>query len=106
AARDASRLAYVALTRAQSQVVAWWAPSFDEPNGGLSRLLRGRAPGNPRRTSYSGLLRAAEESGVSSEPEIAELDDEVDEIPLRSMPAGADVPSPMAQLPAGAAFGS
>lgn len=156
AARDASRLAYVALTRAQSQVVAWWAPSFDEPNGGLSRLLRGRAPGNPsvpdkcspakisdmdalkrlraweaqggpviedalvtgfvpaatsspsddlavrvfdrpidtawRRTSYSGLLRAAEESGVSSEPEVAELDDEVDEIPLRSIPAGADVP--------------
>ncbi|SHU05084.1 exodeoxyribonuclease V subunit beta [Mycobacteroides abscessus] len=170
AARDASRLAYVALTRAQSQVVAWWAPSFDEPNGGLSRLLRGRAPGNPsvpdkcspakisdadalkrlraweaqggpviedalvagfvpaatsspsddlavrvfdrpidtawRRTSYSGLLRAAEESGVSSEPEAAELDDEVDDIPLRSIPAGAHVPSPMAQLPAGAAFGS
>lgn len=170
AARDASRLTYVALTRAQSQVVAWWAPSFDEPNGGLSRLLRGRAPGNPsvpdkcapakisdvdalkrlraweaeggpvieealvagfapaaapsisgdlavrvfdrpidtawRRTSYSGLLRAVEESGVSSEPDAVELDDEVDDIPLRSTPTGADVPSPMAQLPAGAAFGS
>ena len=39
------RLCYVAMTRAQSQVVAWWAPSWDEPNGGLSRLLRGRAPG-------------------------------------------------------------
>ena len=36
------RLCYVALTRAQSQIVAWWAPSWDEPNGGLSRLLRGR----------------------------------------------------------------
>ncbi|MUM19651.1 exodeoxyribonuclease V subunit beta [Mycobacterium sp. CBMA271] len=170
AARDASRLTYVALTRAQSQVVAWWAPSFDEPNGGLSRLLRGRAPGNPpvpdkcapakisdadalkrlrawetaggpsieesvvagfvpaampsvigdlavrvfdrsidtvwRRTSYSGLLRAAEEAGVSSEPELVELDDEVDDIPLRSTPTGVDVPSPMADLPAGAAFGS
>ena len=33
------------MTRAQAQVVAWWAPSFDEPNGGLSRLLRGRGPG-------------------------------------------------------------
>jgi exodeoxyribonuclease V beta subunit len=45
AAADDSRLTYVALTRAQSQVVAWWAPSWDEPNGGLSRLLRGRGPG-------------------------------------------------------------
>ena len=44
-ASDDIRLTYVALTRAQSQVVAWWAPSWDEPNGGLSRLLRGRAPG-------------------------------------------------------------
>ncbi|MCB1292856.1 MAG: exodeoxyribonuclease V subunit beta, partial [Mycobacterium sp.] len=44
-ASDDSRLTYVALTRAQAQVVAWWAPSYDEPNGGLSRLLRGRGPG-------------------------------------------------------------
>jgi exodeoxyribonuclease V beta subunit len=41
-ARNNIRLTYVALTRAQSQVVAWWAPSWDERNGGLSRLLRGR----------------------------------------------------------------
>ena len=47
AAGDDVRLTYVALTRAQSQVVAWWAPSNDEPNGGLSRLLRGRQPGDP-----------------------------------------------------------
>ncbi|MFZ3293222.1 UvrD-helicase domain-containing protein, partial [Mycobacterium sp.] len=45
AARDNIRLTYVALTRAQSQVVAWWAPTRDEINGGLSRLLRGRQPG-------------------------------------------------------------
>ena len=45
AAGDDSRLTYVAMTRAQSQVVAWWSPSYDEPNGGLSRLLRGRRPG-------------------------------------------------------------
>ena len=44
-ADDNIRQTYVALTRAQSQVVAWWAPSHDEPNGGLSRLLRGRAIG-------------------------------------------------------------
>jgi exodeoxyribonuclease V beta subunit len=46
AARDNIRLTYVALTRAQSQVVAWWAPTFDEVNGGLSRLLRGRDIGD------------------------------------------------------------
>ena len=45
-ASDDSRLTYVALTRAQAQVVAWWSPAFDEPNGGLSRLLRGRRPGD------------------------------------------------------------
>jgi len=45
AANDDSRLTYVAMTRAQSQVVAWWSPAYDEPNGGLSRLLRGRRPG-------------------------------------------------------------
>jgi exodeoxyribonuclease V beta subunit len=44
-ARNNIRVTYVALTRAQSQVVAWWAPSWDEPNGGLSRLLRDRDRG-------------------------------------------------------------
>lgn len=171
AASDDVRLTYVALTRAQSQVVAWWAPSWDEPNGGLSRLLRGRRPGEAvvpdrcdppklddadamaalrawadlggpvleesviaapaspapeprptglsvrhfhrgidttwRRTSYSGLLRAAESSGVTSEPEVVELDDETAEVPVSVTPStGADVPSPMADLPTGAKFGS
>jgi exodeoxyribonuclease V beta subunit len=46
-AGDDIRLTYVALTRAQSQVVAWWAPSWDEINGGISRLLRGRKQGDP-----------------------------------------------------------
>ncbi|AGB21314.1 DNA helicase/exodeoxyribonuclease V, beta subunit [Mycobacterium sp. JS623] len=169
-ASDDSRLTYVALTRAQSQVVAWWAPSSDEPNGGLSRLLRGRRPGEAevpnsaqpakvsdgdamarlreweaaggpviedsliapmpalpgevaptdldvrhfhrgidttwRRTSYSGLIRDAEATPVSSEPEVVELDDEVAEIPLVSSAAGDDVPSPMADLPSGAKFGT
>jgi exodeoxyribonuclease V beta subunit len=175
AAADDVRLTYVAMTRAQSQVVAWWAPSNDEPNGGLSRLLRGRAPGDPvvpdrcdppriddpdamarlrawadvggpvleesviapsvqvelpcapddldvrhfrrridtswRRTSYSGLIRAAEAEqspGVSSEPEVIELDDEAGEVP-EPLPAGPEtpsVPSPMADLPMGAKFGT
>ncbi|WP_123029201.1 exodeoxyribonuclease V subunit beta [Mycolicibacterium stellerae] len=169
-ASDVSRLMYVAMTRAQSQVVAWWAPSWDEPNGGLSRLLRGRRPGDAavpdrcspdkisdddamarfgeweaaggfvieesvvrpfpalppqeqradlaarhfhrsidaawRRTSYSGLIRAAESTPVSSEPEVVELDDEVAEIPLTTTAVGADVASPMADLPMGAKFGT
>ncbi|WP_235561986.1 UvrD-helicase domain-containing protein [Marmoricola sp. Leaf446] len=41
------RLTYVALTRAQSQVVAWWAPTRDSVNAGWSRLLLGRTPGSP-----------------------------------------------------------
>jgi exodeoxyribonuclease V beta subunit len=171
AASDDVRLTYVALTRAQSQVVAWWAPSWDEPNGGLSRLLRGRQPGDPvvpdrcdppkiddadamatlrawenvggpvledsviapptavqlpatpsdldvrhfhrridaswRRTSYSGLIRAAETAGVTSEPEVIELDDEVGEVPVHETSGiGVDVPSPMADLPTGAKFGT
>ncbi|OBG72903.1 exodeoxyribonuclease V subunit beta [Mycobacterium sp. E1715] len=172
-ASDDSRLTYVALTRAQSQVVAWWSPAFDEPNGGLSRLLRGRRPSEPcvpdrcepakipdddaldrlreweaaggpviersvvaaapsvppapvpadldsrhfhraidtgwRRTSYSGLIRVAENSagaGVSSEPEVTELDDEAGEIPLAQNASGRQVPSPMADLPMGAKFGT
>ncbi|BBY12088.1 exodeoxyribonuclease V subunit beta [Mycobacterium marseillense] len=169
-ASDDSRLTYVALTRAQTQVVAWWSPAYYEPNGGLSRLLRGRRPGDPvvpdrcepakvsdddalarlreweaaggpviedavvapapalppapvprnldsrhfhraidttwRRTSYSGLIRVAQADGVSSEPDVAGIDDEVGDIPLASLVAGPDVPSPMADLPAGATFGS
>ncbi|VEG51888.1 exodeoxyribonuclease V subunit beta [Mycolicibacterium aurum] len=175
AAADDVRLTYVAMTRAQSQVVAWWAPSNDEPNGGLSRLLRGRSPGDPvvpdrcdppriddpdamallrawsdaggpvleesiiaplvevelpsppddldvrhftrridaswRRTSYSGLIRSAEAEqspGVSSEPEVVELDDEAGEVPGSEPadPQAPSVPSPMADLPMGAKFGT
>lgn len=170
AAGDDSRLTYVAMTRAQAQVVAWWSPAYDEPNGGLSRLLRGRRPGEAtvpdrvqppkvsdeealerfreweaaggpvieesvvaatsapptartpsdldarhfhrsvdttwRRTSYSALIRPMETTGVSSEPEIVELDDEAADIPVVHRDSGSDVPSPMAQLPTGAKLGS
>lgn len=172
AARDTIRLTYVALTRAQSQVVAWWAPTKDEVNGGLSRLLRGRgigeaavpdrcAPrvsddeastvfgrwqdaGGPvvevsevaapavmdathsveglavrhfhrsidtlwRRTSYSALVRghdpAPAAAGVTSEPEVAVRDDEV-EIVVAEPSEGAEFTSPMAEMPSGATFGS
>jgi exodeoxyribonuclease V beta subunit len=169
-AGDDSRLTYVAMTRAQAQVVAWWSSARDEPNGGLSRLLRGRQPGESvvpnrcvpskisdddalarlrqweaaggpvleesvltpapappakpvpkglgarhfhrsidttwRRTSYSGLIRVAETTGVSSEPEVVALDDEVGDLPLLQPATGPHVPSPMADLPKGAKFGT
>lgn len=39
------RLLYVALTRARTQVVLWWAPSYNCRLSALHRLLFGRAPG-------------------------------------------------------------
>lgn len=38
-AGEVLRLAYVAMTRAKSQLVAWWAPTRDAQNSGLHRLL-------------------------------------------------------------------
>jgi exodeoxyribonuclease V beta subunit len=40
------RLLYVALTRAQCQVVTWWAPSFNTPASALQRFAS-RQPGDP-----------------------------------------------------------
>ena len=40
------RLLYVALTRAQSQVVTWWFPSSNTPGSALHRMLMGRPPGS------------------------------------------------------------
>jgi exodeoxyribonuclease V beta subunit len=44
-AGESLRLLYVAMTRAQSQVVCWWAPSTNAPASPLHRLLLGRGPG-------------------------------------------------------------
>ncbi len=41
-AGEALRLLYVGLTRAQSQVVTWWAPTKNTPCSGLHRVLFGR----------------------------------------------------------------
>ncbi|BBZ49525.1 exodeoxyribonuclease V subunit beta [Mycobacterium heidelbergense] len=170
-AQDNLRTTYVALTRAQSQVVAWWAPTKYEVSGGLSRLLRGRgvgesgvpdrcgpditdedawavfkrweAVGGPsveesviatppaghapepppdfavrhfhrtidtswRRTSYSALVRGAEEVAVRviSEPEVGVRDDEVEAVVVAAPAPEHSVASPLAAMPAGAAFGS
>src|SRR5262249_36770368 len=64
-----------------------------------------------RRTSYSALIRGAQEFGVSSEPEMTARDDEIDDFAVAVAVApgapvvGADVASPMSCLPAGATFG-
>jgi exodeoxyribonuclease V beta subunit len=59
-----------------------------------------------RRTSYSGLVRVAKAVGVTSEPEVTELDDETGDISLTENASGPSVLSPMAALPRGATFGS
>ncbi len=170
------RKLYVALTRAQSQVVTWWAPDEGTDKGALHRMLFGRRPGardvlriapvqgddraqeilrtierdyggpvaelasadrarltvpecedGPlaarvfdrlidtewRRTSYSGLIRVEEQAIATSEPEVVGKDDEPGddeaEDPTPSdggVDEAADLPSPMADLPAGAGFGS
>jgi|GEM_PF-48022 len=40
------RLLYVALTRAQCQVVAWWAPTYGTGAAPLHRMILGRLPGS------------------------------------------------------------
>lgn len=44
-AAEELRLTYVAMTRAQSQVVVWWGRSRDASRGGVTRLMLGRRPG-------------------------------------------------------------
>ena len=44
-AGESLRLLYVALTRAQSQAVVWWAPSSNAHHAPLHRMLFGREPG-------------------------------------------------------------
>ncbi|GAA3528972.1 RecBCD enzyme subunit RecB [Aeromicrobium flavum] len=168
-AGEVLRLAYVAMTRAKSQLVAWWAPTRDAGNSGLHRLLFRADPARPdvpevapvpddatavsvlrgwqdrggpalervvpravtapapaqephdlavrafdreldtawRRTSYSGLIRDDQDTPhVGSEPDDEGTTDE-DEALLAPVTAAADArPSPMADLPKGATFGS
>ena len=187
------RLAYVAMTRAQSQLVLWWAPTRNTSNSALHRLLFGQADSadqlrsllaaralhggdgdvvtpadrvrvkngtaseqtlqtwadhgafslaevrgdvsaptvaavsataplavrtfddswvDPewRRTSYSSLTAAHNDSGSNtSEPEsdaVGRDDEEPITVTGESATVGANVPSPMACLPVGATFGS
>ncbi|GAB3344644.1 UvrD-helicase domain-containing protein [Modestobacter lapidis] len=165
------RLLYVALTRAQCQVVAHWAPSNNTVAAPLHRLLLGaagpgaqpadRVPLPPdddvavrlaavaagsggriaaeevitaapdrweppagartelsvstftrtldddwRRTSYSALTRSAHDQPLASEPDTTVKDDERDAEPVLPEPAPEGRPSPLSDLPGGAAFGT
>jgi exodeoxyribonuclease V beta subunit len=73
---EALRLLYVALTRAQSQVVAWWFPSgLNTAPSALHRMLFGRGPGDghlpprvdvPNDHEAAGRLRAWHDEGALS----------------------------------------
>ncbi|ORV96936.1 exodeoxyribonuclease V subunit beta [Mycobacterium kyorinense] len=100
AARNDIRLTYVALTRAQSQVVAWWAPAWDEPDGGLSRLMRGRRIGDtqvpdscePKTISDDEALALMREWEAAGGPAIEEPSGiAVAPVPPSAPPAGLDV---------------
>ena len=94
----------------------WWPPVGDPADLAAAAFDRQLDKGW-RRTSYSGLTRSlhdlAEEPGVASEPEAEERQDEP-ELPAPPEPPVLDlldaamraVPSPMADLPSGTAFGT
>ncbi|AEG43602.1 UvrD-helicase domain-containing protein [Isoptericola variabilis] len=99
----------VETVTARPEPVRWTAPAESRPDLGVARFDR-RLDLAWRRTSYSGLTAAAHEHpGVASEPEEPGVQDEVD-VALRGA-ARADHParavvSPLADMPAGAAFGT
>ncbi|GAB3774232.1 exodeoxyribonuclease V beta subunit [Nocardioides ginsengisegetis] len=80
------RLLYVAATRAQSQLVAWWSPTRNTPASPLHRMLQGRRPGMP---------------DVPLEF-MNRTDDEAAEIFERWRAAGGPSPEPAVWAPAGA----
>ena len=80
------RLLYVALTRAQSQVVAWWAPTRNTPASPLHRMLLGRRPG---------LGAVPEEFDNRSDEDVADFLD-------RWCRAGGPVPEPSVPADPGA----
>ncbi len=79
-AGESLRLLYVAMTRAQCQVVAWWSPTRNALASPLHRMLHGRRPGTaevpdeaPARTDEeaSGIFATwAAEGGPRPEPAV------------------------------------
>ncbi len=84
-----------------------WTPAGDgAPQLSISRFTR-TLDEDWRRTSYSSLTRDAHDLAAASEPEVTGTDDERDdaaELPPEPAPTG--LPSPLGDLPGGAAFGT
>jgi exodeoxyribonuclease V beta subunit len=108
----------VAIEDVDLGVASRWQPALDETPALAAGVFGRRLDDGWRRTSYTGLTRfvhegLAESPGVSSEPEVEERQDEPD-LPAPPEPPILDlldaamraVPSPMADFPSGAAFGT
>jgi exodeoxyribonuclease V beta subunit len=108
----------VAVEDVDLGVTSRWQQLLEETPMLSAALFDRRLDEGWRRTSYTGLTRfvhdgMAESPGVSSEPEVEERQDEPD-LPAPPEPPVLDlldaamraVPSPMADFPSGAAFGT
>ncbi len=87
-AGETLRLLYVGLTRAQSQAVTWWAPSYITADSGLHRVLFGRSAGGGRIPDQVAL------------PGDDEVRERLDALQARGGPAVEDaVPAPFVAAP-------
>ena len=94
-AGESLRLLYVALTRAQSQVVAWYCPTANNTaSAPLHRMLFGRAPGHARVNDEQPVVGDDElvdilgrwKSAGGPQPEVAAL------VPVDTTPIQRDLP--------------
>ena len=86
------RLLYVALTRAQCQVVTWWAPSFNTPASALQRFAS-RASGDPPTPQATYPLHGDPFTGRELGPGFS-----VEEMALRELTAWRPVAEPQPAL--------
>jgi exodeoxyribonuclease V beta subunit len=114
AAAASGTIAVEAVTDDRSEV---WTPPAAPPVTLAAGVFRRRLDAAWRRTSYSGLTAALHDPlrapGVRSEPEVDLRQDEPALSPVAGPSSAADeeqrlraIPSPMADLPAGTAFGT
>ena len=93
---ESLRLLYVALTRAKSQVVAWWAPApSNTPASALQRMLFGRQPGwaeVPASQALHSEDKVAEILGIWQRLGGPAWEEAVWAAPPTTEPVGADVP--------------
>ena len=91
------RLLYVALTRARSQVVAWWAPSVQTASSALNRVLRSeRMPGPAGSWEPDPTVTLADDAAAWSElSRFAGADLAVEQVaapaPLNYMPPAVEI---------------